>query len=315
MLLIGIDEAGYGPLIGPLCHGYAAFRIENHYHPDPPCLWKLLHPAVSRDGSSGIAVSDSKALYSPQTGFAALERGVRACMECIDAECSNGQFNLRALLPESDFADVLSDHWAADDVAFEPAMPESDHCGALKNALAQRGVTILALGARAMSARSYNSNLKRANKSDVNWSVAANQLRALAQLARPGEALVALIDRQGGRKFYAPLLCEMFCCALAHTEFEDARSSIYRLDTPERTIRVGFFVDGDLQHFPVALASMCAKLTRELVMLRINAYFKKHLPELKGTAGYYKDGRRFLRETKELRRALKIEDAHFVRGR
>src|SRR4029079_4752323 len=99
---------------------------------------------------------------------------------------------------------------------------------ALKNALAARGVTILALGARAMSARAYNANLKRGNKSDVNWSVAANQLRALAQLARPGEALVALIDRQGGRKFYAPLLCEMFGGALAQTEFEDPRASIHR---------------------------------------------------------------------------------------
>src|SRR4029079_17168375 len=141
---------------------------------------------------------------------------------------------------------------------------------ALKNALAARGVTILALGARAMSARAYNANLKRGNKSDVNWSVAANQLRALAQLARPGESIVALIDRQGGRKFYAPLLCELFGGALAQTEFDEQRCARYRLDTPERTIRAGFFVDGDLQHFPVALASMCAKLTRELVMLRIN---------------------------------------------
>jgi hypothetical protein len=41
---------------------------------------------------------------------------------------------------------------------------------------------------------------------------------------------------------------------------------------------------------------MIAKYTRELHMLRFNKYFVSEMPELKPTAGYVQDGRRFLQE-------------------
>jgi hypothetical protein len=47
---------------------------------------------------------------------------------------------------------------------------------------------------------------------------------------------------------------------------------------------------------PVALASMIAKLTRELAMMRFNRYFAARMPELKPTAGYYGDAGRWLRD-------------------
>ena len=58
MLLIGIDEAGYGPRIGPLCLGYSAIRCREFAPGEPPDLWKLLHPSVMRvpafDGSTVV---------------------------------------------------------------------------------------------------------------------------------------------------------------------------------------------------------------------------------------------------------------------
>jgi len=47
---------------------------------------------------------------------------------------------------------------------------------------------------------------------------------------------------------------------------------------------------------PVALASMVAKFTRELHMMRFNRYFASLVPDIKPTAGYVQDGRRFLKE-------------------
>jgi hypothetical protein len=46
----------------------------------------------------------------------------------------------------------------------------------------------------------------------------------------------------------------------------------------------------------VALASMIAKYVRELHMARLNRFFTGHMPELKPTAGYFTDARRYLRE-------------------
>ena len=58
---------------------------------------------------------------------------------------------------------------------------------------------------------------------------------------------------------------------------------------------------------------MAAKLARELCMKRLNDYFRSHAPELKPTAGYYGDARRFLRETSGLRKKLGIANGAFVR--
>ena len=317
MLVIGIDEAGYGPLIGPLCHGYAAFRVEQHGLSEAPDLWKLLHPAVSRDGKFGVAIGDSKALYSTEKGFSILESSVRACIACAHGGADNSHFDLNMLLPHGDLEDLTQDAWFNAALQHQPATVCGDSRAALTLALAQAGVSILALGARAMSARAFNAQLQNhsVNKAGVNWSVAAGELKRLAQLARPGEPVVALLDRQGGRKFYAPLLCEVFGCALVEIECEESSRSSYRLESNGRTIRVGFFVHGEALHLPIALSSMCAKLARELVMLRLNAFFKQHLPQLKPTAGYYTDALRFLKETKKLRANLAIRDADFIRLR
>jgi len=49
MILAGIDEAGYGPLLGPLVVGCCAFEIEGEATEGVPCLWKRLTKLVSRN--------------------------------------------------------------------------------------------------------------------------------------------------------------------------------------------------------------------------------------------------------------------------
>jgi hypothetical protein len=135
-VLIGVDEAGYGPNYGPLVVAATAWRVESSGEQgarsgelegrgrksdfgaravaSPPTassgdvdLYKLLRKAVCRSPDKAgrkVAIADSKALYSPQAGIKQLERGVLAALGAMGAAA------LRAK-PHSDAAaeDALPD--------------------------------------------------------------------------------------------------------------------------------------------------------------------------------------------------------------
>src|SRR5438477_4688346 len=79
--IIGIDEAGYGPNLGPFVMTSAACRV-----PDKLVyanLWQVLRRAVRRHSSNAdgrLLVEDSKIVYSPSRGLHDLERGVLALL-------------------------------------------------------------------------------------------------------------------------------------------------------------------------------------------------------------------------------------------
>ena len=327
LLLIGIDEAGYGPRLGPLCHGYCAIR----YAPpetngaEAPNLYKLLKASVrrcpAREGF--VTIDDSKKVYSAVDGFELLRRGVETFLNC--AALSSGDLFER-ILPQIDRERLHADRWgqpgpvlSEGPVLVDPVAPPKKRKPArkvvpLSAALTAANLSVVKLGARAMSARDYNSQLaKFGNKAEVNWSVIAVQLREILALAQPGEAIHAVIDRQGGRKFYLGKISELLPGSMPWIEAETARESVYRVEHDGRVMRISFVVEADGDTLPVALASMAAKLARELCMERLNGFFRTHAPELKPTAGYYGDASRFLRETRELRERLGISDAEFVR--
>ena len=77
---------------------------------------------------------------------------------------------------------------------------------------------------------------------------------------------------------------------------------------------ISFMRESESRHLPVALASMAAKYVRELAMDRLNAFFADHIDDLKPTAGYVQDGRRFLADVEPVIRSLSLDRSALVRN-
>src|SRR5947209_10023180 len=124
--VIGIDEAGYGPNLGPLVMSAVACLVpagqEGHD------LWELLRAGVRRHGEKDdgrAVVADSKLVFSQARGLADLEHGVLAtgCFEHLPADLS-GFVNWACADSE---AELRRECWYRGDSP-TPAAAEIDHC-------------------------------------------------------------------------------------------------------------------------------------------------------------------------------------------
>lgn len=346
LVIAGIDEAGYGPLLGPLCVGMTAFRVESWAPGDPaPNLWRLLSRAVCRKGNDKarrIAVDDSKKLKLPNDDGSAdskpgrhpllhLERAVLAFLSTLpDAPNPRPATDLELFTAVG--ATCEPHPWYAGNVRAIPCAMTAPEIAIAANplarALSQRGVTPLHLSCRAICENTFNDEVERAGTKAAatalalaehirhawdSWSDTDTEDPTLA--AQLGPRLVC--DRQGGRVSYRGLLSRIIPEAKVSELEETERCSRYLLRTEAasghgaRAMTVIFMPEAEGAHLPVALASMLAKLTRELMMARFNAYWRGIVPELKPTAGYVQDGRRYLADlaaagvlTDDLRRAM-----------
>src|SRR5262249_25611688 len=107
------------------------------------------------------------------------------------------------------------------------------------------------------------------------------------------EPVLFLCDKQGGRNYYAPLLQQAFPGGWVIAEKESLAESRYRVMELGREVRVVFRPRADAESVSVALASMLCKYLREVCMRQFNRFWARHVPDLKPTAGYPGDARRF----------------------
>ncbi|HLT37430.1 MAG TPA: hypothetical protein VK034_14155, partial [Enhygromyxa sp.] len=77
---------------------------------------------------------------------------------------------------------------------------------------------------------------------------------------------------------------------------EVGERSHYRISSTARRLELGFVMGGDRCDPRISWASILAKYLRELIMRGLNRHFADRVPELRPTAGYPEDARRFIGE-------------------
>ena len=143
---------------------------------------------------------------------------------------------------------------------------------------------------------------------------AAKVALRLYKAARCCYGSVVFCDKHGGRNYYAALLQHVFSEELVCVKHESAELGIYDVRYAGRSIQFRFQPKGE-RHLPTALASMTAKYLRELAMRPFNAFWQRHVPDLKPTAGYPTDSRRFFDDIRLAQQRLGIEDTMVWRER
>lgn len=314
-ILIGIDEAGYGPHLGPMVVSAAACASADPH----VCLWKALDEVTAKaprkDGR--IAVADSKRLYHPDAGLRALEEATLPFLSCIGLPRPIGyepftRFLLGAFEPRH-----LTAPWYQNAPLLIPTALSIDELTRLTHRLregfARAGITFSAVRSRLADPGEFNAGIQRSgNKSEFLFACFADILNDFRR-AYPSEDLMLFVGKHGGKTFYQRNLQSIFFFQPLEVQKETRRQSTYRIRDGARTITVHFLMDGEDQHFLIALASCVSKYLRELSMSLFNRYWQQHVPGLRPTAGYGTDARRFIRDIRSRATALRIGDETLVR--
>lgn len=323
LILVGIDEAGYGPILGPLCVGSASLHLDDWSGTGTPDLWRVLQSGVCRQPGRGgradargrVAIADSKQLklsnsVSTTHPLVHLERGVLAASRCLTGTLPSDDESLLGVLG----AALPTHRCYGGDAITLPLAHRAEAldiaASMLDRALEEAGASILSLRCRMLGEAEYNGLIRATgNKAETTGAALVEHLRhawALLESASPGTRLGIACDRQGGRMSYAPLLERALPGAAISVLEQTEQRSRYVVERDGLRAGIAFIVEGEAAHLPVALASMIAKYTRELAMLRFNRHwtgFSRGLVGEEGvrpTAGYALDARRWLDEMREV---------------
>ena len=185
---------------------------------------------------------------------------------------------------------------------------------ALREALDAKNVRLLRIESRCVFPGRFNELTEEyGNKAEAlsrtTLSLVADVLASLP----PGETQI-VCDKHGGRNRYGPLLQGLYPDVLIEVGRESREVSTYRWGAKPARCEIHFMAGGE-SALPTALASMVSKYLRELSMHAFNGYWRRHLPELRPTAGYPGDARRFKSEIAAVQQSLGIEDRVLWRER
>ena len=306
MLIAGIDEAGYGPLLGPLVVSAAAFRF-----PEPlnvsditPALqlWQKLSPMVVAKPpvkSGQLIIADSKVVHRLADGDKYMERAILTMLRLLP-NAAPAPVNWNELLARLSHSPGPA-HEPAPPWSGNAPVPAFGEAGAitiaarmLQSVISSGNTPPAGLWTRVMDVPEFNRLVAAtANKAAVLTSITMMHARNLHDRFHESDLLL-LVDKQGGRDHYTRLLLETFPGWPLKVMLESAPESRYLICTARGNTLIIFREKAEQYCLATALASMICKYVRELYMTMFNQWWGRSLPDLEPTAGYYTDAMRWL---------------------
>lgn len=314
-LLIGMDEAGYGPNLGPLVVTVTAWDV-----PDNPRKFDLAAAMVNvvesspTRGGNRLHIADSKQVYNPSRGIVSLERSVLCALNLCGLNPTGFRDLREALSPlEHDCSDTES--WLDGADLQLPttvdAVQVSELTSRWKECCQQNGIRLRTIRSDVVLTRRFNDLTRQYGSKGLTLSRIS--LRLLRSVWNPDDDQPTFIvaDKHGGRNRYADLLAETLDEGrMIFRGIESTARSDYRIGATD----IRFQAKAE-SHLPVALASMVSKYVRELAMMLFNQFWQRHQPDLKPTKGYPVDARRFKTDIADTQARLGIDDADLWRER
>ena len=327
-LVLGVDEAGYGPNLGPLVVAVSAWAVDSRLEvldglePFAP----EFQAASWTPRSAFVPFGDSKKIYQSGKGLAGLNFALRFFESIFEGKPPQKRpwFELGQLAQE-DLSRVESHPWyrcknPVKGLGRANQVDENSEasCRFAREKLLKLGVRLIGFRLRVLDEAYFNECVDRlGNKSDVLGHISLELAwKVLGECMdfHSFKGIEIYCDRQGGRKKYAGLISQTyershqesqvpFCSVVG----ESPKTSLYSMRHAGIATSIRFQVHGD-SLFPPAAASMVAKWARESLMERFNGYWREVVgPGLKPTAGYAVDAARFARDIEPWITKLAIE--------
>lgn len=307
--VVGIDEAGYGPNLGPFV--MAGVMAKWKGEGDWVEAFKSLTRSARKKQDAKPLVDDSKKAYAKE-GLEGLEKTVASFFNTND---TLGEW----LKEKSVFGitDLSNETWFnPQEGTFLPGIESASFHATNTLNFIEGGFESFDCRFFILPALAFNAVVeKEDNKGAVLSKGMINIFRHFETNFSQNDSIYGFVDKHGGKNNYAATLQNILNKGLILAGQEGVSESNYKSLGADQNWNFKILPKADVEYPMVGLASMLAKWMRERLMKQFNAYWAEQIPGIVPTAGYPGDAPRFYELIKSKAEALGLGKEKVWRSR